>query len=232
MDPQFLNLLGESPLFSRLDHEALERLASDVRTRSVGSGEVIFREGDPCEGFYVVASGSVRVYKLAPDGRERTLHTIRPPHAFAEAALFGSGFYPAFADALEDGRLLFVPRRPFMRLLQEEPDSALRVFESLTMWLHRLVDQLETETFLNARAKLASYVIREAERQGSVSSPAQIQLLQPKKAVAAQLGMAPETFSRAQADLEARGLIGVQGKRITVPNLASLQEVILSDGAR
>lgn len=221
-------LLTASPLFSRLDPPVLERLAADVRPRHVAAGEIIFREGEPCEGFYIVVSGSVRVYKLAPDGRERTLHTMRPPHAFAEAALFGSGVYPAFAEAVEDSEVLLVPRQPFLRLLRQEPESALRVFESLSMWLHRLLDQLETEAFLSARAKLASYIVREVQRQ-SGRTPFVLQLTQAKKAVAAQLGMAPETFSRAQADLESRGLIQVNGRNISVYDLDALQEVMLGD---
>lgn len=67
--------------------------------------------------------------------------------------------------------------------------------------MHRLLDQLENETFLNARAKLASYVLRELRRRPAGADGRRVQLAAPKKEIASQLGMAPETFSRAQADL-------------------------------
>ncbi|MBI4580414.1 MAG: Crp/Fnr family transcriptional regulator [Planctomycetes bacterium] len=221
--------LSRCPLFDRLAPALLEQLAGACRAIRRRKAETIIREGEPCEGFFVVAEGLVRVYKIAADGRERTLHVVRPPHSFAEAAMFAGGGYPAFASALEDARLVLVPREPFCRLLREQPEAAVRMFESLSMWMHRLLDQLETETFLNARAKLASYLLRELRRRPAGAGPARIELAQPKKEIASQLGMAPETFSRAQADLESAGLIVVAGRSIQVPDPAALDAILLGD---
>lgn len=193
------------------------------------AGDLLFREGQSCEGFYVVETGCIRLFKIGPDGRERTLHVARPPHTFAEAAMFGPATYPAFAAAIEDSRLIFVRREPFLRWLQEQPDAALRLFESLSRWLRRLLDQLENETFLNARAKLAHYLMREARQQGSTGSPARIELRQAKKDVASGLGMAPETLSRALADLEARGLVRSTGRRVDLLEPDGLERLLLGE---
>lgn len=224
--------LARSPLFDRIPEPQLQQLAAACRPLKRAAGETIILEGDPCEGFFVVTAGLVRVYKIAPDGRERTLHMVRPPHSFAEAALFHTGGYPAFAAALENARLLLVPRGPFLRLLREQPESAVRMFESLSMWMHRLLDQLETETFLNARAKLASYILRELRRRPEAPGSPRIRLAAPKKEIASQLGMAPETFSRAQADLETGGFISVSGRSIEVADPVALEAILLGDDAR
>jgi CRP-like cAMP-binding protein len=255
--------LSACPLFSRLTPSQLEGVAKSSRLMRFRAGELVFREGQPCEGFYVVAAGTVRVYKIAPDGRERTLHVVRPPHSLAEAAMFGneSQGYPAFAEAIEEAEVILVYREPFLRMLQTQPDCAVLMFESLARWLHRLLDQLETETFLNARAKLAHYLLREARKQGAfgresgarvrsparsgarVRSPARsgaqtpatgacrVELRLAKKGIASQLGMAPETFSRALADLESRGLIRPDGRRIEIPDAAMLESLLLGDAA-
>lgn len=217
--------LSRCPLFARLAPLELERVAGISRGLRVRAGELIFRDGQPCEGFYVVVAGAARLYKIAPDGRERTLHIVRPPHSFAEAAMFGHDAYPAFAEALEDSQLVLVQRDPFLRILREHPDCAVRMFESLSQWLHRLLDQLENETFLNARSKLASYLLRESRRQGT----GKIELPLAKKDIASQLGMAPETFSRAQADLESHKLIRVAGRQIEVPDAARLEALLLGE---
>jgi len=101
------------------------------------------------------------------------------------------------------------------------------MFESLSQWMHRLLDQLETQTFLSARAKLASYILRELRRQPAQTPPHRIKLGQPKKQIASQLGMAPETFSRAQTDLESAGLIAVSGRSIEIADPAGLEAIIL-----
>lgn len=223
-----LDILRRTTIFGRLPAEELVRLAAQVRPRKLEPGQLLFREGEACNGFYVVAEGEVRLYKVSPDGRERTLHIVRPPHAFAEAAMFLPAGYPAFAIAQAPSRVLLVPTEVFRAMLVDRPETAVRVFESLSHWLHRLLDQLETETFMNARAKLATYLLREAQRQCPNASPARIELRDPKKTIASQLGMTPETFSRAQTDLEKRGLIAVETRTITIADPDALQAAILT----
>ncbi len=228
--PTLADQLRACPLFSQLTPSQLDAVARFSRLVHVRAGEMIIRETQPCEGFYVVAGGTVRIYKIAPDGRERTLHVVRPPQSFAEAAMFGGQAYPAFAEAIEDSQVILVRRDPFLRMLREQPDCSLLLFESLSRWLHRLLDQLENESFLNARAKLASYLLREARRQtGKAAGTAEIELTLAKKDVASQLGMAPETFSRAQADLESRGLIRPTGRRIKIVDVAAVESLLLGE---
>lgn len=221
--------LSRCPLFDRLPAHQLAQLAETCRSLKRRKDEIVVREADAVEGFYVVTQGLVRVFKIAPDGRERTLHVVRPPHSFAEAALFHGGGYPAFAAAMEDSRLILVLRDPFIRLLREQPESSVRMFESLSMWMHRLLDKLETETFLNARSKLASYILRELRRRPASPASSRIKLAQAKKEIASQLGMAPETFSRAQADLEDTGVIVVSGRQIDIPDPDALEAILLGD---
>ncbi|MHC4696995.1 MAG: Crp/Fnr family transcriptional regulator [Planctomycetota bacterium] len=221
--------LARCPLFASVVPDDLARIAQASRVVNVRAGGTVFREGQLCEAFYIVAKGKVRVYKIGPDGRERTLHVVHPPYAFAEAAMFGPRFFPAFAAAIEDSRLIRVQREPFLRLLRERPESALRVFESLSGWMHRLLDQLENETFLNARAKLTNYLLRQARQQSADGAPGCVRLTESKKDIASQLGMAPETFSRALADLEARNLIRPSGRQVDLVDAEALESLLLGD---
>jgi CRP/FNR family transcriptional regulator, dissimilatory nitrate respiration regulator len=222
--------LQACPLFASLGPAELERVARNSRSVRAPAGTLVFRDGQPFDGFYVVAEGCVRIYKVAPDGREHTLHIVRPPRSFAEAALFADRGYPAFAEAIEDSRLVLVRRDPFLALLREEPGIGIRMLESLSQWVHRLVDQLEAEAFLSARARLAAYLLREARKSGASAGACRLTLSLPKKDIASQLGMAPETYSRAQGDLESRGLIRTSGRQVEIPDLGELEESILQGG--
>lgn len=220
--------LGRCPLFSLLKPEELDQFLSVSRVRRFTKGAVLFREHDPCEGVFVVASGGVRVYTLAADGRERTLHLVRPPHSFGEAALFMQG-YPAFAEALDDAEVVLVPRGPFLRLLTEQPGLAAGMFQSLSQWTHRLLDQLEAEAFLNARARVATWLLREQKRQGDAG--ARVKLLQSRKDIALQLGMAPETWSRIQGEFVERGLIRSAPRSVEILDRDGLHGVVLGESA-
>jgi CRP/FNR family transcriptional regulator len=230
MASDLIHDLARCPLFGSLAAPELERIARSCRRVEAPSGGLIFREGEPFQGIYVLLAGCVRVFKIGPDGRERILHIIRPPSSFAEAVLFIGGPYPAFAAAIEDSRLILVRPEPIIALIREEPEASLRMLESLSRWIHRLLGQLENETFLNTRAKLAHFLLREARRLGCGQGSYRFDLTVPKKDIASQLGMVPESFSRAQADLEARGLLKVSGKHVEIPDPASLEELLLSGG--
>lgn len=218
--------LARCPIFSLLPPADLARFAEVSQARSARKGSIIFRDGDPCEGVFVVTAGAVRIYKVAADGRERTLHLVKAPEAFAEAALFLESGYPAFAEALADTSLVVVPREPFLRLLVERPASTLGMFRSLSQWTHRLLDELEAETFLNARARLATWLLRELKRQAG-DAGTRVKLLHPRKEIALQLGMAAETFSRIQADLESRGLIRSAARHVDVLDRDALHDIVL-----
>ena len=221
--------LARCPLFALLNPHDLQDVAAISRMRSVAKGELIFREHDPCEGVWVVASGAVRIYTLAPDGRERTLHIMRPPHSFAEAALFTGSGYPAFAEATETARVVVVHRDPFLRLLSDREGLAGAMFQSLSQWTHRLLDQLEAETFLNARARVATWLLRELKRQGD--NEGRVKLLQSRKDIALQLGMAPETWSRIQGEFEAHGLIHAKPHSVDILDRDGLHGVVIESKA-
>lgn len=224
-----VDTLSHCPLFAALAPADLRALAAHCHERAFAKGASVFREGDPATGFYIVATGAVRIYKLAPDGRERTLHLMYPPHAFAEAAIFDTLGFPAFATALSASRLVVVPREPFLAMLDKRPDVARQVIQSLSQWLHRLLDQLEAEAFLNARARVATWLLRELDRQAGGRGTAAVRLGQPRKDLALQLGVAPETLSRVQTELEERGLIRAGRRQIEIVDRAALQDAILGN---
>ena len=58
------------PLFADLSPGDLEQLSAIVHQRKVQRGDLLFSEGDTAKGFYVVAEGRVKVYKLSADGKE------------------------------------------------------------------------------------------------------------------------------------------------------------------
>jgi CRP/FNR family transcriptional regulator, dissimilatory nitrate respiration regulator len=220
------DVIAGCPAFSMLDPESLRLVAAACRTRPVKRGAIIFRDGDPCDAMFAVVSGSVRVYKVARDGRERTLHIVRPPHSFAEAALFSEGGYPAFAAALDPTVLLVVPKTALLHVLVERPAAGLGLFQSLSQWLHRLLDELEVETFLNARARVAAWLLREIDHARTGSR--RVKLSQPRKEIASQLGMVPETLSRIQGELADRGLIRAARGHVDILDHNGLRDLILS----
>jgi len=213
-------MIHQCPLFSGLTDEDLSELIAICRTQSAAKGEVLFSQGDTAQGFFIVATGKVKIYKLSPDGKERILHIIQPGGNFAEAAIFGDGLYPAFAEPLVPSELLFFPRDQFLRLLHERAGLAINMIGGLSRFLRLFATQIEELTFKDVPARLARYILNLAEEQGE-----EVCLPISKTQLASNLGTVSETLSRSLRKMSDEDLIEVQGKIIRILDEDRLEEL-------
>lgn len=221
-----LLILKKSLLFSGLDEENLGEVAHIAARRSFAKGETIFSEGEAASGFYLLASGSLKLCKVSPDGKEKVLHFVHPNETFAEAAFFGDGKYPAEARALEKGEALFFPRESFMGLLERNPRFSLNLIVSLSLLLRRFARQIEELTFAEVPARLAAYLIELAEKKStSFQGKTYLDLEMKKGELASRLGTVSETLSRSLKKLKEEGLIEVDGSRVIILDMARLMRM-------
>ncbi|HSL70208.1 MAG TPA: cyclic nucleotide-binding domain-containing protein, partial [Longimicrobiales bacterium] len=107
-------------LFQGLPRSDLERIAQVLRGRSVKAGELIFREGDAADRFYIVYNGAVELLRERPRGEHEVLAVRRSGEGFGEMALLTEAQRTATARALEPTNLLVVMRQQFAELLGGE----------------------------------------------------------------------------------------------------------------
>jgi CRP/FNR family transcriptional regulator len=192
------------PIFAALPERHLTALGQLVTARNVEKGEFLFHEGQPCNGFYVLLEGAVALFRYASaDGRETLLHRVAPGQSFAEGALFGGMPFPATAVAGSASRVAFFAGTPFLAMVRANPDLALALLASQARWLQRLVTRLSQLGSQDAETRLKAWLHEAGTRT--------IRIQGTKKALAAQLGMTPETLSRTLAAFRASGLIDVRG---------------------
>ena len=208
----YQGLWSKAPLFRELDAGQLLKVGGLIQIRKVAAGAFLFLAGEPCTGFFVVLEGQVKLVRTTEQGGEATLHVVRPGQSFAEAALFAGGAFPASAVGVEDSLLAHVPRAPFLALLRSDPDLCLKMLESLAAWHHRLTFQVQQLSAQDSGARLRRW-IADAARE---ASDGVIRLRVPKKVLAGQLGMAPETLSRHLRTLQDSGAVALQGNTIRV----------------
>lgn len=217
------DILKKSLLFSGLDDENLEEVVAITVRRAFAKGETLFAEGEPAAGFYLLASGALKLCKVSPDGKEKVLHFVHANETFAEAAFFGDGKYPAEARALEKGEALFFPREAFMGLLERNPRFSLNLIVSLSLMLRRFARQIEELSFAEVPARLAAYLVDLAERKStSFQGKTYLDLDLKKGELASRLGTVSETLSRSFRKMKEEGLIEVEGSRVVINDMARL----------
>lgn len=214
-------LLRSSHLCAELDEEELAKVRTILIQRSLKKNETLFFEGDPAEGFYLLLKGKVRIFKSSMEGKEYTLHLIHPGQIFAEAAIFGSRIYPANCCALEDSLLGFFPKDRFMKLLEGSPRISLKMIGGLAAFVREFNQMVEELSLREVSARLASYLLREQERQQGSALTLDIS----KSELARRLGTVSETLSRNLKKLRGSGCIEVSGKRITILDALKLTRI-------
>jgi CRP-like cAMP-binding protein len=207
--------------FSELDLQELAALAGIITCRKLPKGTILFLEGDPAKGFFILLRGGVRIYKSSPDGREYTLHQVKPDQMFAEAAIFRGAGYPANCSATEDSEVAFVPGQEFIRLVSASPAIALKIIGSLSAWLRDFARQVEDLSLKEIPARLAGFL----QEQMEIHKTDSFILDTSKTELATRLGTVPETLSRNLKKFKEMGAIDVSGKRVTVLDVDRLKAV-------
>jgi len=222
--PAQIALLKRVQLFSGLSETEFAFLTSHVVPRRYAAGEMVFTEGDPCAGLYVVQSGNVRIYKASPGGREQVLSIDSPGSSIAELPVFDGGNYPASAQALSDSTLLFFSREDFQKLCLQYPQVALKVLRVIGGRLRRLVGIIEELSFTTVRHRLIALLVRLGKSAATHSDDTVTLTMQANNTeLAAQIGTVRELVSRNLSRLQSEGLISVENRQLTIPSLKKLE---------
>lgn len=218
-----LSAMRSCDFFGSMDEEMLLLIRPSAKRVIQPRGTVIFHEGEPCHGLYIVESGAVKLYKESLDAREHVLYIAMPGDCFGEAALFLGQGYPASAAAVRDSALILVKKDEFLQILHAYPEVSFKLMASMATWAHRLVNSIEALTLKDASARFASHVL--SKLPPNAESGMVIDLGMPKQVLASHLGMTGETLSRLIARFEADNLIITQGRRIQVLDIEVLHEL-------
>lgn len=221
-----IELLKRCPLFAGLREEDLKRIKAIANLKQIGKREVLFSDGEEAKGFYVILSGKVKLYKISPEGKEQILHVVSAPDAFAEAALFLEGNYPAFAEALVDSQLVFFPKRDFIQLVEKNPQLSINMIVSLSHFLRRFASLIEELSLKEVSSRIAKYLIDlslKCSKEGK--NPKEVELDSSKTQLASKLGTISETLSRTLSKMKARRMIDVKKNKILILNREALVEL-------
>ena len=216
--------LAKVGIFSGLTDSELQFLADHAVPRQFAPGEMVFGEGEPCAGLYIVERGNIRIFKTSSGGREQVLSIDGPGNSVAEVPVFDGGSYPASGAAVDHATLLFVGKQDFQALCLAHPEVALKVLRVVGARLRRLVGIIEELSFTTVRHLLASLLLRLAQREGTASAAGvEFSLPGSNQELAAQLGTVRELVSRNLSRLQAEGLIKLEGRRVVIPNLKAFE---------
>ena len=220
-------VLQKTALLSSLSPSELQLLAARTVRKIFSAGELLFSEGEPCNGLHIVARGKVRIFKTSMNGREQVLAIEGAGNTVAELPVFDGGPYPASVVALENTEIAFISRRDFQAYCMEHPEVALKVLAVVGARLRRLVGIIEELSFTTIRQRLASTLLKLAKMNGTrTDSGVEFQLPFTHQEMANQLGTVRELVSRNLMRMQAEGLLEVEARQIVVKDMKGLAALL------
>ena len=209
-------------LFAALSDAERERLLASSQTRRFAAGEQLFSHGDAASHFFLLRSGSVKLFRLAPEGDEKIMRLIRLSETFAESILFiDPPRYLVHGQGVETGELVALDRETFLAILKESFPTCRAVMAQMTLRIQSHWDEIETLALQNSRYRVVHYLLAlvpaEASGRVTVTLPAR------KVLIAARVAVTPETLSRTLRTLSDERLIEVAEDVVTVCDVARLR---------
>jgi CRP/FNR family transcriptional regulator, dissimilatory nitrate respiration regulator len=214
--------IGAIGYFEGIAHDELAYIAENTGLRFYEAGQVIFLEDEPAQGLWIVEEGTVKIYKLNPNGAEYILHLRGPGRSFNDIAALDGGKNPANAAALSsNAHVWLVPSEVITYVLGRNPHMTLNVIRLLAGRVRSLVGQIEDIALYSVIARLARFLLKQAE-DPSLSGPGIT-----RTAIAAHINSTPQTVSVALRELETAGAIEFDRHRIIIVNEAVLHSIAM-----
>lgn len=215
--------LAVMPLFSDLSNDERARLAQGCQLKRFARGEMVFRNGDPCDAFFVVIVGQVKLFMVAPTGQEKVLEIVGPGQSFAEAMVFLEK--PSFlsVQALGDSLLLRVSKDTVFKEVAQDPRFSLHMLAGISRRLHGLVQDVESYALQSGMQRMIGFLLRDIEHDlHTPSGVVTVSLPVSKATIASRLSLTPEYFSRVLRELEEQGLIEIDRREIRILDVHKL----------
>jgi len=220
------DLLAGMALFEGLSEGELQALAQRAVERRFVAGEMLFWEGEPCAGVFLLTEGSAKIFRVSAAGREMMLSLEAAPCSVAELPLFDGGPYPASVRAVKPVAALFINKTDFQQVCRQYPDVALKLLAVVGRRLRHLVGVVESMTFGSVTQRLARLLL-DLSRQSGAS---EFDMALTHQELASRLGTVREVVSRNLARFRAEGLVQIQGHQMRIVDRESLEREAEAQG--
>jgi CRP/FNR family transcriptional regulator len=225
-----VEILRQVPLFASLTHDQIAAAADWFRVETFDQDALLFLEGDPADRLWVISMGQVKIVKHTSDGQENLLEVITPGEMFGGAGLL-LATHPATGVAMTPTTALSIEREPYLRLVRQYPDIALRIIQLLGERLQAAM-KMRALAVERVDVRLANILLKLCDKVGAATDEGtRIDLPLSRQDLADMAGTTIETAIRVMSRFRKDGLVHTEpGGYIVVLDHERLQ--LLSEGAQ
>jgi len=209
---------------SALDGDELLLLDDIVKHVDLSPGDALFDEGEPAANVYNLTSGTIKLYKLLPDGRRQVTGFLFSGDFLG---LANSENYIYSSESVTDVALCKFSRTDLDALMEKAPQMEKRLLGMARYELAEAQDQILLLGRKTAKERIASFILMLSERavrRGEIDNPVSVPM--SRNDIGDYLGLTTETVSRTLTRLRSSGAIAMESDRkITLIDRDALQDI-------
>lgn len=194
------------PIFNHLTNEMMDKIGQKASHRHLKKGEFLYRAGDSDDSLYVVNKGTIRVTRMASNGKEQLVRLLYPGDFTGEWTIFDQeSEHEEYAEAIREANVCVINREDMNQILEEHPTITRFLLKEVATRLSQSERQAMTLSTENVMSRLIYFL--EQNTNPKLGNRQVVTLPMARKDIAAYLGTTPETVSRKFKELEEAGLI-------------------------
>ncbi len=220
-----LQVISRIAVFRGLKPETISHIIAPAKALVLRPHDILVRQDDPATAFFIIISGFLKLSRGNPAGEEAVLEIMTTGNSFAEAVAFTGNRYLATAEAVSDMRVARIPADHIVRSIREQPEIALSMVASISQHMHYLVQQVEQLKAQSGVQRVAEFLASQTLVERGHCAFA---LPYDKMLIARQLGLMPESLSRAFARLRGIG-VTINASQVVIDDVARLRALAADD---
>jgi CRP-like cAMP-binding protein len=219
-----LAMLRKHPYFCDLEPEAFDQLCRYAKHSMLKRGATIFSKGDPGNSLFAVISGTVKMSIASPEGRSAIFNLVGAGEIFGEIAVLDGQARTADATANTNCEMFVIDRREFLPFVRSHPELAMKFVELLCARVRWTSDQVEQVILQNLPGRLASALIRLAEKHKLEPGDRTIAVTQQE--ISEMVGMTRESINKQLRVWATRSWVRLEHGAIVVLDAEPLQALV------
>jgi CRP-like cAMP-binding protein len=120
-----ISYCSNNPLFREVNKDGIKQIAGQMRSIEVKKGNIIYFQGDRPASVYFIRTGSVKLSRITPEGRELTFSILGKNDIFGVTSVLLGNQRPTAAEAVVDCLLYQMYRSQFLQMLKRFPSLAI-----------------------------------------------------------------------------------------------------------
>lgn len=207
-----------------LPAEAMEDFKAIGQMRLCRPHQVIYSEGNPCDGLYLVCHGAVKLFHSDRFGRDHILEVAGPGAVLGEFAAGSRSGMSVSAETLTEAQVSFLPHAALVAFVQRHPATAVRLIEALSRELASARRKTRDLALKSGESRLATLLLQLA-RAGDAGEGVTMTLPYRRRELAEMIGVSTETAIRLLGKLKGKGALEIERRELRVTDMTKLTRI-------